>query len=1084
MTAQRSLNRVLQSLLAMLLLASLAACGNGNPSISTPDNPDGPDQPLPDPDKDPEPGQSSFVSADGRNGEQSQDGGERDGDAAEPEADEGFDNDGGDERSVEEGDIYRVLADGRILNLNAFRGLQIIDFTDVDNPTVEGRVQVTGYPVELYTVGDRAFVLMNDWRGYWRSNHDTRPETYQGGLVMVVDISDRANPRITGQAQVPGHIRTSRLTRGGGQEALYVVSNHWGYFENEEGHQEHRTTTYVKSFSVSERGELTARTEIDLGGYVGDIQATGNRLMVSRIDYNNREPRSRISLIDISSPDGSMVEGGQVEVRGYVANKYNMDVHGDVMRIVSGSTWGGTRTNHVQTYDASDIHNLEEIDHATFGDEENLFATLFMGNKAFFVTYRQVDPFHAFEITDEGRIYERAEYIISGWNNFFRPVSGGDRLIGIGFNDENGRTLAVSLYDTTDLSNPEPFIERQEVDTTWSWSEAAWDDRAFSVLENAVEIEGPGGVTETGMVMLPFSGWNQETNESFAAVQIFTFSDNTLTQRGVMHHGTPVRRSFRANNSTTANLSEAELSLFDHTDPANPAERGRVELAPNYTDVLVFGGHGVRVKSQDYYYWWYRGQQGDELPLDRLEVISLAEHPDQAEALAAIDIIAGSDVRKVGQNLVVTHMAPVPDTNPVEFESTIEVYDLSTADPRLTATLTTDQLHPSNNYYGYYDDCWDCWGWGRAQTQSKTVGEQALVYTENIRQERLLGTEEVCYSYPTERHHRECWDENGARECTYTTGNRVCRSLEGAPMHCTGSFYRCHQDTQGRTECEELERGEVEVQENCYEHERYRYWSHYRFNVLDLSDPNNPVLGQTLDMPSDEESAGLVTDGDDLYVSYSVPVEVENDPRPFVRYFFKRVDLSNPSAPEVARGINVPGHLLAVYDDGQVVVTQDTVWGEEIIEAAINKLSIVNGRALLDGRRRLHNQYVQSVALDERGNLLVNHRSPWSYYYNDQEQEAQKLTIMSVATESLSVLAETDVDIWAQLQDVRDGRALFQVPGGLLVMNLDEPSEPEVQSYFPTRGWPRSISLHNGQAYFAAGRYGLYRFDLNTFNIH
>jgi hypothetical protein len=97
-------------------------------------------------------GSSDFVSADAASG---QDSSTKERTGAVP-ADDGAGGAG--EATVEEGDIYRVLGNNKILNLNSYRGLQIIDFADVHNPRIVGRVPVVGAPVELYVVGDRAFV--------------------------------------------------------------------------------------------------------------------------------------------------------------------------------------------------------------------------------------------------------------------------------------------------------------------------------------------------------------------------------------------------------------------------------------------------------------------------------------------------------------------------------------------------------------------------------------------------------------------------------------------------------------------------------------------------------------------------------------------------------------------------------------------------------------------------------------------------------------------------------------------------------------------------------------------------------------
>ena len=51
------------------------------------------------------------------------------------------------------------------------------------------------------------------------------------------------------------------------------------------------------------------------------------------------------------------------------------------------------------------------------------------------------------------------------------------------------------------------------------------------------------------------------------------------------------------------------------------------------------------------------------------------------------------------------------------------------------------------------------------------------------------------------------------------------------------------------------------------------------------------------------------------------------------------------------------------------------------------------------------------------------------------------------------------------------------------MVNLDTPANPFPQAYFPTAGWPQKIDIAGDRAYFAAGRYGIYDFDLNTYNL-
>jgi uncharacterized secreted protein with C-terminal beta-propeller domain len=188
------------------------------------------------------------------------------------------------------------------------------------------------------------------------------------------------------------------------------------------------------------------------------------------------------------------------------------------------------QTPSLQTWDATDKDNLAPS--IRLGAGEALYGAVFLPDKAFAVTYQQVDPFHSFSIDPAGNVQEESQFIVSGFNNFLRPVLGASRLIGIGVDDTNGSRLAVSLYDITNLQNPNPLIQRVEVQGGsygWDWSEAMWDHRAFKIMDNAVSAQAPTGETENGLVLLPFSGYRFENNywSYGSGVQIFTYSSGT-----------------------------------------------------------------------------------------------------------------------------------------------------------------------------------------------------------------------------------------------------------------------------------------------------------------------------------------------------------------------------------------------------------------------------------------------------------------------------------------------------------------------------------------------------------------------------
>jgi hypothetical protein len=1082
-----------------LMLALFAACGD---DPATP--PPGGDQP------DPPIGATSFVSAAG-DWYQGDDRG-NDVEAGEPGGS------GGEERTVEEGDIYRVLGEGLVVNLNSYRGLQVIDLSRPEAPRIVGALRLSGTPVEAYVVDDVAVVLLNNWRGYYGSTLPTSLETHSGGLVVLVDLSDPEAPAILDHETILGSIMTSRLTRSAEANALYVAASLWQYGGEGVAVGGGSTSvdassaeTVVVSYTVGPTS-LARAGSIELGGWISDIQATPEALLVARYDWE-AGAGSAVSVIDISDPSGAMVAGAEVTTSGTVTSQFNMDLYRGVLRVVSDGSWSEGDTNHLETWDVTDIEAPRLVDHETFGAEQQLYATLFLGNKAFFVTYMRVDPFHAFAIDDAGDATEMAEFVVSGWNDFFRAAFGEERLLGVGINDEEqARTLAVSLYDITDLSAAEPLLARAEVDLEESWSEANWDHRAFTVLEDAVEVEAPGGgTTETGLILLPFNGWDDDGY--LAGAQIFTFSRDTLTARGVMRHETPVRRSFLAEDDVCANLSEVALSTFDTSDPDEPVALGELVLAPSYSDLLRFGAYGARVESTTDYDW-YSGR--DQIEPWAVEVVDLADDPDTATPLATFEVPAGAGLFQVGELLVAvatTYDWAAGDAG--TWHTTMDVFDL--ADPTAPAFMgrvETEELTPSEGYYGGgwpepAVDCWDCgWGYGYSAVVGHALGEALVLVGAEWRSE-IAGVREVCVvsppsqsgggSEPTDPvdpvEPTEPGEPGGAGDevgvgdeeepgetgdgDTYLTGRIECVSENGGEPVCYGQIYEC---TGFEEDCVAVDPETIEVERECTSSPYERRWRQPRLHALDLREPASPTLAAPFDVPDGDDGVTTLADGTDLWVSFRLPTQVAGDSRPYFRYYARRVGFADPTAPELGAGINVPGVLLAV--SGTSAYTQDFVYADEGVESALSRVTLSDTTAVLRARHRFVDRQVQGMLLDGAGNALVSHGPAW-YGWDDvaSDTDAYLHRLSVLDANDLGTVAELALDSWAELRGALPGRALFQVPGGLLVTNLDEPSAPYPQAYFASLGWPRQVLFHERDVMFAAGRYGIYRFGIDEHNL-
>jgi hypothetical protein len=360
------------------------------------------------------------------------------------------------------------------------------------------------------------------------------------------------------------------------------------------------------------------------------------------------------------------------------------------------------------------------------------------------------------------------------------------------------------------------------------------------------------------------------------------------------------------------------------------------------------------------------------------------------------------------------------------------------------------------------------------------------VFPQTKQQQKLLGKETICNQSPVSSGGIVTCSKDGTctRPSEYYSGNITCRSLNGGSQTCSGEITLCKSNSDYSVCCLSVDPQSIPLSRECYTDDRYRWWTSYSLYVLDLTG-STPRLTEPVELPTADEGVSVLASKQSVYYSYMLPEQVQGDTRDHVRYYFVEVDLSTPSKPKLAEPVNVPGNLLAVQ--GDTIYTQDVLWGASTAQSAINKLQIKDGLAYRQASYLFANQIVETVKLDGAGHVLVSHQRTYDYSRScsnttDSQDYGTKLTIL--ATADLAKLSQVDVDSWATFKGADRGKALFQLSNsGLLVMNVQNASAPYAQAYFPTPGWPQDILFEGGNILIAAGRYGIYKFDANAFNL-
>src|SRR5262249_33466472 len=118
------------------------------------------------------------------------------------------------------------------------------------------------------------------------------------------------------------------------------------------------------------------------------------------------------------------------------------------------------------------------------GDTESLRSVLFVQDRAFVVTFKQVDPLFAIDLSDPDHPVSKGELVMPGFSSYLFPLDH-DHQIGIGQGQGaqvgNFHTIQISLFDVGDLSNPK-LVDQKLYDAGQGSvsSEAQYDPHAFS----------------------------------------------------------------------------------------------------------------------------------------------------------------------------------------------------------------------------------------------------------------------------------------------------------------------------------------------------------------------------------------------------------------------------------------------------------------------------------------------------------------------------------------------------------------------------------------------------------------------------
>lgn len=144
------------------------------------------------------------------------------------------------------------------------------------------------------------------------------------------------------------------------------------------------------------------------------------------------------------------------EVDGTIRDRWAMDEANGVLRVAVGPTGSTGNFNSVVTFrqDGNDLVEAGRVDQ--LGVNEEIQSMRWFDGLAIMVTFRQVDPLYAIDLTDPDEPRLMGKLKIPGFSAYLHPL-GSHRLLGLGEGptpDGKSWGAQAGLFNVTDLTDP------------------------------------------------------------------------------------------------------------------------------------------------------------------------------------------------------------------------------------------------------------------------------------------------------------------------------------------------------------------------------------------------------------------------------------------------------------------------------------------------------------------------------------------------------------------------------------------------------------------------------------------------------
>ncbi|MBI5534751.1 MAG: beta-propeller domain-containing protein [Deltaproteobacteria bacterium] len=234
---------------------------------------------------------------------------------------------------------------------------------------------------------------------------------------------------------------------------------------------------------------------------------------------------------------------GSAAIPGGVLNQFSVDENAEHFRVATGGDlvryvdkgYGleseVDKSNHVFTMEVGDGKELKILGRIDgLGKGENLHSTRFIEDKAFVVTFEQIDPLIVVDLADPAAPAVLGQIDVPGFSEYVHPIGKPTtHLLTIGKETEPGPVivgLKVSLFDVTTPTAPKLVNSFVFKDSKYGYSEAENNHKAFNYSP------------DKGILTFPYVAEDYSSNyEVHSFLEVFKVDTTAgITQMGEISH--------------------------------------------------------------------------------------------------------------------------------------------------------------------------------------------------------------------------------------------------------------------------------------------------------------------------------------------------------------------------------------------------------------------------------------------------------------------------------------------------------------------------------------------------------------------